>query len=192
MPVKDGSYQLGPEHGRLLLHTAREGVASRAGHDLVIEVSEWSGKLVITGAESAWCTVEVSARAEPLQILEGHGGVKPLTDGDRHEIQKTARTKVLHSDRYPEISFRSTTVSGTPDEFTIDGELTLHGQTHPLQLRGAIADTDAGPHAKGRATIRQSQWGVTPYKGFFGALKVADDVGLEFDVTLTASAPTPQ
>ena len=36
---------LGPEHGSLLVKTDREGVAAKAGHNLVLEVTRWEAKL---------------------------------------------------------------------------------------------------------------------------------------------------
>ena len=32
----------GPDTGRLEVHTYREGVAAKVGHDLIIEVERWS------------------------------------------------------------------------------------------------------------------------------------------------------
>ena len=34
--MPDGSYQVGPERGRLLVKTARTGLGAKAGHDLTI------------------------------------------------------------------------------------------------------------------------------------------------------------
>jgi hypothetical protein len=38
----------------------------------------------------------------------------------------------------------------------------------------------------GSAVIRQSEWGIKPYSTLFGALKVADDVRVEFEGRLPA------
>lgn len=184
MALADGTYSLGPDRGRLLLHTTREGMAARAGHDLTIEVGDWDGHAVVDAADWSRCSVEVTVRADSLQILAGHGGVKPLTDGDRREIRKTIAEKVLHTDRHPTISFGSSEVSGTPEQFVVAGELTVCGQTHPLSVEGRIVDDQEVPRATGEATVRQTRWGVTPYKGFLGALKVADDVTVSFDIGL--------
>jgi hypothetical protein len=36
----------------------------------------------------------------------------------------------------------------------------------------------------GRATVVQSRWGTRPYPAFFGALKLRDEVKVDFDVAL--------
>jgi hypothetical protein len=37
--------------------------------------------------------------------------------------------------------------------------------------------------ARGSLTVAQSDFGITPYEAFFGAVKVADDVDLVFELT---------
>ena len=36
--------RFGPDTGSLEVHTYREGVAARVGHDLIIEVTTWGGE----------------------------------------------------------------------------------------------------------------------------------------------------
>ena len=38
---------------------------------------------------------------------------------------------------------------------------------------------------RGTATVVQSAFGIKPYTGFFGALKLRDEVGVEFEVDLS-------
>ena len=40
-------------------------------------------------------------------------------------------------------------------------------------------------HITGSAVIVQSRWGIRPYTAFLGALKLRDEVEVEFDVDLT-------
>jgi hypothetical protein len=43
---------------------------------------------------------------------------------------------------------------------------------------------NGGGAAIATGTVQQTRWGVTPYKGFMGALKVRDDVDVEVTVPL--------
>jgi polyisoprenoid-binding protein YceI len=176
------SYPLGPSAGRLLVKTARTGLGAKAGHDLTLEARAWHGTAVVDTSDPAGCSVAVSVEAGSLQVREGTGGVKPLSASDRAEIEKTFRTKVLHTAEHPEIAFRSRQVAGTPEAFTVEGDLTIMGVTQPLTIQGKLADG----RAQGSATVTQSRWGIRPYSAFFGALKLKDDVQVEFDVTLAA------
>jgi polyisoprenoid-binding protein YceI len=175
--MRTGKYDLGPGNGRLLVKTSRTGLGRRAGHDLTIEVTQWAATAIVDeGGSSVTVTVDVDSFA----VREGAGGVKPLTDGDRADIKETVQRQILDTARYPKITFRSTGVAGTPESFTIEGELTIRDVTRPVTVRGA-AD---GDQVRGGATVVQSQFGIKPYTAFFGALKLADEVEIVFDLTL--------
>ncbi|SDI32379.1 YceI family protein [Nonomuraea jiangxiensis] len=176
-----GSFPLGPESGRLLVHTTRTGLGAKAGHDLTIEATRWSGEATVDPGDPAGSSVTVTVDAGSFEVLEGTGGVKALTDGDRREIQENIRRKVLHTERHPEITFRSTRVDGTAESFHVEGELTLAGVTRPVIVQGMLTEG----RARGSAVIVQSRWGIRPYSAFFGALKLSDEVEVRFDLGLT-------
>lgn len=180
MGVPDGSYPVGPQSGRLLVKTARTGLGAKAGHDLTLEVTRWHGNVTLDTANPAASAIAVEAEVGSIEVREGTGGVKPLTDSDRAEIAATMREKILQAGRYPAITFQSRLVGGTPEKFSVEGDLTITGVTHPVTLHGQLA----GGRARGSATVTQSQWGIKPYSAFFGALKLRDDVNVEFDVAL--------
>jgi polyisoprenoid-binding protein YceI len=181
MGVADGTYLLGPGVGRLLVKTTRTGLGAKAGHDLTIEVTRWRGSATVDTANLARCSVTVEVDVDSFDVREGSGGVKPLTDSDRAEIKKTVREKVLHTDQHPTIAFRSTRVDGSADSFTVEGDLTITGVTRPVTVHGRVSDG----RVRGSATVTQTRWGIRPYSAFFGALKLRDDVAVEFDVALT-------
>ena len=52
MAVAPGRYRLGPDNGRIVIRTFREGLGARAGHDLVIDVTRWSGELTVNDDKS--------------------------------------------------------------------------------------------------------------------------------------------
>src|SRR5688572_14269638 len=104
MSIATGTHELGPDNAMLRVKTYREGLAAKAGHDLVIEVTRWRATLNVA-EDFARSSVELSADPDSLQVREGLRGVKPLTDKDRAEIRKNIDEKVLG--REP-IGFRST------------------------------------------------------------------------------------
>jgi hypothetical protein len=83
-----GAYRLGPESGRLLVHTTRTGLGAKAGHDLTIEVTRWHGRATVDPATPADALVAVEVEVESLEVREGTGGVKALTEADRAEIRR--------------------------------------------------------------------------------------------------------
>ena len=153
-----GAYRLGPESGRLLVHTARTGLGAKAGHVLTIEVTRWHGRATVDPATPANSSVTVEVEVDSLEVREGTGGVKPLTDTDRAEITKTLK-EILHTAQHPTITFRSRRVEGSAGSFTVDGELTVMGVTQPVMVQGRVTDG----RVVGGPTVVQSQWGIRPY-----------------------------
>jgi polyisoprenoid-binding protein YceI len=179
MELSAGTYRFGVEHGSLRLRTSRTGLGRRAGHDLLIEARRWSGSAQVGADHEVEAEIDVTS----LTVLEGTGGIKPLTDHDRQEIAGTIR-KLLDAGRHPAITFRSTGVRGDAAGFDLDGELTIAGTTNPVTVHGTLGDDG---RVRASATVTQTRWRIKPYTAFLGALKLADDVTVEVDTTL---APT--
>ena len=164
--------RLGPQDASLVVKTYREGVAAKVGHDLVIEVTEWQA--TVDGEN-----VELTADPHSLHVREGVRGVKPLTDRDRDEIRKNIDEKVL---RGRPVSF-SGTARHDGGGLAVDGQLTMGGSTRPVRARLE----SAGGRVSATIPLTQSEWGIKPYRGLMGALKVRDDVEIVLDVALPAA-----
>jgi len=181
MTVPAGRHKVGADRDRLVLRTTRDGLAATAGHDLTIEVTRWSGELTVA-EDSAPTALDVRIDLTSLAVLSGSGGVKPLTDRDKREIVSTAR-KTLGADRHPEATFGDAKFEpGADGGGSISGTLTLAGRSAPVRLQVTGTGEDRY-HAT--ATVVQSDFGIKPYRGFFGALKVSDPVQVEADVDLS-------
>jgi hypothetical protein len=178
-----GTYELTPASGRVLLRTGREGLAARVGHDLVLEITQWSARVTVP-AEGSGATETVTAELDlgSLAVREGSGGAKPLSDRDRRDIQNQARKILGHA---TQAIFNSTRVlqSASPvgGSGAIEGTLLLNAVTQSVRFQVTAV---APGRYRGSGTIRQTDFGITPYSGFFGALKLRDEVTVEFEVTI--------
>lgn len=125
-------------------------------------------------------SVRVTVETGSLEVREGTGGQKALTDNDRTEIKRTLWDKaLLHTAEHPTIIFHSTRITGTPQSFEITGELTIKGRSHPVAVHGK---GNGDGLLRGWATVTQSTGGIKPYTAFLGALRLADEVRVEFEV----------
>ncbi len=183
MALPTGRYRLGTESGRIVLRTFRDGLASTAGHDLVIELPRWSGELVVDDDKSPE-SLEVRINIDALVVREGSGGLKPLTDRDRREIATTARRQ-LSTDQHPEAVYTATAFEMSGDNGVIEGNLTIRGVTRPLRLQ--VSQPEPGTY-RGTGTLVQSAYGIKPYTAFFGALKVRDAVDIEVNAVIPGPA----
>jgi polyisoprenoid-binding protein YceI len=159
--------RVGPDNASLHVLTYREGVAAKVGHDLVLEVTRWEA----TVEEGS---VELTADARSLEVREGRRGVKPLTDRDRDEIRRNIDEKVL---RGQPIAFRSRAVRREDAALTVEGDLSIGSATRPVTARLDVA----GGRVTGTIPLTQSAFGIKPYRGLMGALKVRDEVELAID-----------
>jgi polyisoprenoid-binding protein YceI len=184
-----GSFRLGPEAGRVVIKTTRAGLAAKAGHDLTIEVTRWSARVEVPaedGGGLAAATVQADLDLGSLEVREGTGGALPLTDRDRREIKKQIGS-ILGS---ATATFASSRVipSGSSGG-TVEGSVALNGRTQPavLQVTALQVTAPGSGQYRGSATLAQTGFGIKPYSGFFGALKLKDEVTLEFQLTLPES-----
>jgi polyisoprenoid-binding protein YceI len=177
--LRAGIHELGPDTASLVVKTYREGLAAKAGHDLIIEVRQWGATLEV-GEDLSQSSLQLHADARSLYPREGLRGVKPLTDRDRDEVRKNIDEKVLGGEP---ISFRSSAVeaAGGGARMSVRGELTIHGQGRPVGFELSLG---ADGHLTGTARLVQSDWGIKPYRGLMGALKVRDSVEVGFDGVL--------
>jgi len=191
-----GNFRLGPDTGRVIIKTGRAGLAAKAGHDLTIEVTRWSARVEVPaesdGGQSA-ATVSAELDLGSLEVREGTGGAVPLTDRDRREIKKQMG-KILGSGTATFASSRiipsgsllapgGTTPPNPPAAGgAIEGTVTLNGKSQPARLQ--LTDSGSGRY-RGSVTLAQTGFGIKPYTGFFGALKLKDEVVVEFEVDLS-------
>jgi polyisoprenoid-binding protein YceI len=177
-----GDLDIGPRNGRLRLRTYRQGVAAKAGHDLVLEAASWNGRVRLPPEDGAAPSVEVEVDLRRLDVVDGTGGVKPLSERDKADI-RTAMQKPLRTDSYPVARFTSSHVQVDGDQATVVGDLFLAGQTHPLEL--ALRKAHDGTIV-GSAQVVQTAWGIKPYTGLLGALKLRDAVDVEVELQVPA------
>jgi len=178
MTPESGTYSLGPGSGVLSIRTTRQGAASKAGHDLRIEVGSWEAEFKL-GEAPDQSAMTLAADSRSLRVIEGTGGIKSLTGDDKASIQKTINDEVLKGCA---IEFRSSEVQGAAGGgLSLRGDLDLGGRTAPVTFDLALGDDG---RVTGSATVKQTDFGMKPYSALFGALKVADEVTVAVDAKL--------
>jgi polyisoprenoid-binding protein YceI len=162
------------ERSKMTVHVARHGMFGFLGDDHDIEAPISSGSY-----DDAGQTVEIAVDAAKLRVLD-----PKLSPDKRNDVQNNMiGPEVLDVAHYPTIRFtskRAEVAGATPA--TIEGELMLHGQSHPVTLHLTKVDEE---HFTGSATILQTAFGITPIRVAGGSISVADAVTVNFQVVLT-------
>ena len=181
MALAPGTYALDPGNATLRVRTGKGGAASKAGHNLLIEVERW-GATAQFADDPAQSVLELSADSTSFKVLEGTGGVKSLDGDDKEGIAQTINQEVLKG---TPISFKSTAVRPDGDDHLhVTGDLELVNGINLIAFDITVSDDG---RVTGRATVTQTEWGMKPYSALFGTLKVTDDVGVEIDAKLRPS-----
>jgi polyisoprenoid-binding protein YceI len=175
MTVAKGTHNIGPQDGQVLVNVYKDGVAAKMGHDLTLQATSWSGQADINPDDPSSSSVKVTIDPRSLEVLEGKGGAKALSDSDKRDIKKNITDKSLTS--RDDITFESTAVSGN----SVKGNLSINGQSRPVTLDLNVDDSG---RAKLTTSFNQSQFGIKPFSAMLGALKVKDGVDVTIDVKL--------
>jgi hypothetical protein len=166
--------ELGPQHGNLTLHTGRSGAAAKVGHDLTLGIQRWSIEV------DPAARLTMSADLDSLTVIKGDGGLKPLSDKDKVTILGHAKD-TLKATSHPAVLV---TIDGPTDASgTADAAVTIAGQTRSVPVSIEISDSDPA-RITVTAALLQTAFGIKPYSGLLGALKVADEVTIRLDVSV--------
>jgi polyisoprenoid-binding protein YceI len=157
-------------HSTMTVRVFKTGMLSAFGHDHEIAVPVAEGS-VDAGARK----VELRVAASALRVADAKA-----SDKDRGEIQSTMLgAEVLDAQNFKEIRFRSTsaTQSGR-GAWAVAGDLTLHGQTRPVSVQ--VREKDG--RYSGTCKLNITEFGIKPVKAAGGAVRVKDEVQIDFDI----------
>jgi polyisoprenoid-binding protein YceI len=167
------------QRSTMTVHVYKAGLFSFAAHDHEIRAPLAEGQVDDSRA------VSLRVDVKQLQVMD-----QDISAKDRAEIQENMLgPEVLDSQQFPEIRFRSVKVEeASQGQWTVHGDLTLHGQTHPIVLK---ATGDAG-HYRGSVVLKQKDFGMKPYSAAGGTVKVKNEVEIVFEIfTAPQAAAAP-
>ena len=158
------------ENSTLTVRVFKSGLLSAFGHEHEIRAPIEQGFFSLDPPSA-----ELTVDARKLRVLD-----PGVSEHDRSEIQNTMLgPKVLDSDAFPEIQFQSSSaIRQTGNKWLVSGNLTLHGQTRPVQL---VLEAKDG-HYRGQSVLKQTDFAITPVVVAGGAVRVKNEIRVEFDV----------
>lgn len=178
-----------PDRSTVTMLVRRAGALARLGHNHVItSASEsavaWIGRdLADAGFEirlpvRAFIVDDPRARAKA-----GPDFADAVPENARHgTYANMLRAEVLDAERYPEVIVSANRVDGTSDQPTVTARVTLRGATRDIEVPITLRRELAALGATGVLRIRQSDFGITPFSIGAGAIQVADEIEVHFEV----------
>jgi polyisoprenoid-binding protein YceI len=158
-------------------------MGAKLAHDLVLTASQWSGTMNVDADNPAASGASLTVDARSIEIIEAVGGMKSLSDKDRRDIAKNIDDKVLETGKHPQLTFESTSVSGSAPNFNAAGNMTIKGTTRPVN----VALNVNGTTVTAKTSISQKDFGIKPFSAMMGAIKLRDDVDFEVTVDLPSA-----
>jgi polyisoprenoid-binding protein YceI len=165
-----GTWQVDKVHSSVEFQVKHLGIATVKG-----QFTEFEGTLEVGPENVAYGTVQVASVNTREPARDEH-----LRSADFFDASEN-----------PEITFRSTNISPLDDdEFEIDGDITIHGVTRPLQLKATLEGTETDPQGNDRvgvsavAQIERSDFGMK-FNAALGSgnVVVSDKVKILLDIS---------
>ena len=174
------SWSLDASSGQLLIHTGVAGPAAKTGHRLTIGMQTWQATVTWRGKVPVG--VDLTVSVDSLEVLKGEGGVTPL-GGPEKGIARSNALKSLDVKKFPQIRFAAADIAKSPDGYRLSGTVEIHGTSRPQVVDLKVEDRSDLWAMTAQVPITQSDFGVKPYSLLMGAIKVADQVTIDFSAT---------
>ncbi len=176
-------YELAPS-SRFVVRTGKAGLFGFAGHEHLIQARQFAGRIVYYPQQPQVSYLTVSIATVGLEVL---------TPPDTEEIRKVTaamRAEVLNVVQYPEITLTSQAVELAGDTLRMQAALTMKGQTRTVPLTVRVRIEPDTLHATTTFSVRQSDYGIRPYRGGpGGTVRVADAVTFDIDAIALRRPP---
>jgi polyisoprenoid-binding protein YceI len=175
-------YRIDPASSKFMAHAARGGLAWFKGHSHNLAVRDYGGTAELSLDALNPASLEMSVKADSLEETDA-----VFTPQQKQIINKELDEIVLESAKYPEIRFKSTSVTGemtAPFSFKvrITGDLTLHGVTKQITIPASVTVGQESIRAIGEFEIDRKDFNVNATDAFHGLVRVKHDVKFEFDI----------
>jgi polyisoprenoid-binding protein YceI len=155
--------------------------------------------MMFTTVKGRFLDVGGTIRFDPADPAGGRADITIATASiDTREAQRDAHLKsadFFDVERFPAITFKSTRIEGTPESFTMTGDLTIRDVTRPIALgvtfEGSGRDPWGGERAGYTATgrLNRKDFGLTWNAALeSGGWLVGDEVKITLEVQLAKEA----
>jgi polyisoprenoid-binding protein YceI len=175
-------YELDSSQSKFVARAFAGGLLWFKGKDHLVAVREFTGSAQLTPGSITPASLEITAKTASMVETRD-----VFTEQEKEIINKELREIVLEPEKYPDITFKSTNVTGKSTgadryELKIDGNLTLHGVTRPITIPTEVTLSGNDMRARGRFSIDRDDFGVKATSAFHGMVRVRNKIEFTFDI----------
>ena len=186
-------YRLDSAKSRVWILVDKAGPLATFGHRHVIEVGRLEGFASVTPGAETKANLRfpvASLQVDRPAALKHFGSQEKIGNADRAGTREhMLGPRVLDAKRYPWVDLRINIADTRPGSRSLKAILQLHGKQKTLNLAANLTHPAQTWAVKGRFSIKQSQYGITPYSVMLGALRVKDKIEIRYDLVFTPWNP---
>jgi polyisoprenoid-binding protein YceI len=176
------SYRINAGRSQFTANVGTGGLLWFMGHTHHFAVRDFTGEATLTDSSLAPASLQITIKAASLE----ESG-KNFTEQQKQIINKEAHSEVLETDKYPEITFKSTNVTGKMKsegqyDVKIAGDLTIHGVTRSIEIPAQVMVKDNTLHAVGEFSVNRSDYKVKTKSIKGGTIRVRNKITFKFDI----------
>ena len=174
------TYVVEPRISRFQVQAFSGGLLSALGHNPTFAIRGLVGDMSCREDSLDDASVVIRVDAGSIHLTDD------ISERDRREIERNMHNEVLETDRFPEILYVSSRISVdrtvNPYPVTVDGNLTLHGQTRSQSIAAKVVVFGGLLRAFGEFSLWQSDYNVRLVAVAGGTLKLKDELKFRFDI----------
>jgi len=175
-------YRLDASKSSFMVNADRSGLAYFKGHSHRIAVREFDGEASLALDPVNPASLRMTIKADSLEETDS-----VFTQAQKDIINKELDTIVLEADKYPEITFKSTNVTGSLKNGALDvkisGDITLHGVTRHIVIPATVTIEGDTFRAKGEFELNRKKFNVNATNAFHGLVRIKHTLKFTFDIT---------
>jgi polyisoprenoid-binding protein YceI len=180
-------YTIDPASSSIIVQLTQEGFLAKLRPRNEVAIKDFNGKIQVAQNDESDIAVVLESEVNSMTNID-----KDMSEFERREFHNVLHNVVLESEKFPTIKFASISVTDVQgaDEgrtFTLNGDLTIREVTRRVAVPVNVTIKDQELRATGEGRIKQSEFGIKPYTGGLGAIKIADEVKVNFVIVAKIS-----
>jgi polyisoprenoid-binding protein YceI len=193
IPAGARAFDIDPARSVVTVLVYRAGPLARFGHNHVVTSGGETG-VAWVGRDPPQSGFEI--RIPVASLVVDDPAARAAAGGEfAGEVPESARegtygnmtrAEVLDVAEYPDIAVRCTGLTGSWERPVAAADLTIRGVTRRVEIPIELTRSAGTLSARGSLSIRQTDFGITPFSVGGGAIQVDDELDLRFEIVAVA------
>ncbi len=173
LPAVASSYSIDKSHSSIDFTVKHMGISNVKG-----SFKDFEGKVIFDEKKPATDSAEVTIKTASIDT------------GTEKRDEHLKSPDFFDTGKFPEMKFKTTKITKTGKNYTIEGLLTMHGVEKPVSLKGEFGGETKDPQGNPRVafsatgTLDRTKFGLTWNKPMekVGAVMISNDVKLDLNI----------